>query len=286
MTVKRRMSPGKIFVLVLLVVIALSMLLPFVRVISISISSRIPVERNEINILPKKVTGDSYAHVLAEPRIWRSMSVTIFVTLVGTGLSIVVTALMAYAVSRKEFRPRRGVMIFVLLTMVFQAPVIPFFLTVKSFKLLNTVWALILPLTVDAFNLVIMRSFFEETPEALIDSGRIDGCGDTRLLFSIVLPTAKPVLATIALFYAVSYWNIFYNALMFIYDKNLQPLQIIVRSYVETSVETPGVYLDVNYNNTTLQMATIIVVTLPILAVYPFLQKYFTAGVMIGAIKE
>ena len=101
-----------------------------------------------------------------------------------------------------------------------------------------------------------------------------------------MLPTAKPVLATISLFYAVSYWNIFYNALMFIYDQALQPLQIIVRSYVETSVETPGVYLDVNYNNTTLQMATIIVATLPILLVYPFLQKYFTAGVMVGAVKE
>lgn len=286
MTMFKRMSWGKALIYLLLMMISLSMLLPFVRVISVSISSRMPVERNEVKLMPREITWDSYAHVLVEPRIWRSMGVTIFVTLVGTGISLVVTALMAYAVSRKEFMPRRGVMIFVVLTMVFQAPVIPFFLTVKGLQLLNTVWALILPLTVNAFNLVIMRTFFEDTPEALIDSGRIDGCGDTRLLFSIVLPTAMPVLATVALFYAVSYWNVFYNALMFIYDKNLQPLQIIVRSYVETSVETPGVYLDVNYNNTTLQMATIVVVTLPIIIVYPFLQKYFTAGVMVGAVKE
>lgn len=282
----KRLNLGKVFVYALLIVIALSMLLPFVRVVSLSISSRVPVERNYVKFLPQEITMDSYRHVMAEKRIWQSMGVTIFVTVFGTILSIVVTSLMAYAVSRKEFKPRRGVMIFVLLTMVFQAPVIPFFLTVKSLRLLNTVWALILPLVVNAFNLVIMRSFFEETPEALIDSGRIDGCGDARLLFAIVLPTAKPVLATISLFYAVSYWNIFYNALMFIYDQALQPLQIIVRSYVETSVETPGVYLDVNYNNTTLQMATIIVATLPILLVYPFLQKYFTVGVMVGAVKE
>ncbi len=282
----RRMTLGKWLILLSLVLVAASMLLPFIRVISLSISSRIFVERNAVMFFPKGLSLESYKFVLSEQRIWDSLAVTIFVTLAGTILSLLVSSAMAYALSRPEFKPRRGVMIFVILTMVFQAPVIPFFLTVKSLGMLNTVWALILPLTVNAFNLAIMRSFFEETPESLIDSGRIDGCGDLRLLMKIVLPISKPVLATMALFYAVAYWNIFYNALMFIYDKKLQPLQIIVRSYISDSVETPGLYMDVNYNNTTLQMATIMVAMLPIIAVYPFLQKHFTSGVMLGAIKE
>lgn len=282
----RRMTLGKWLVLLTLVLVAASMLLPFIRVISLSVSSKIFVERNAVMFFPKGLSLESYKFVLSEQRIWDSLAVTVFVTIAGTVLSLLVTSAMAYSLSRPEFKPRRGMMIFVILTMVFQAPVIPFFLTVKSLGMLNTIWALILPLTVNAFNLAIMRSFFEETPESLIDSGRIDGCGDLRLLLKIVLPISKPVLATMALFYAVAYWNIFYNALMFVYDKKLQPLQIIVRSYISDSVETPGLYRDVNYNNTTLQMATIMVAMLPIIAVYPFLQKYFTSGVMLGAVKE
>lgn len=283
---KNRLTLSRFLIYCFLVILSLSMILPFVRVISISFSTRTFVEADKIILLPKGFTLDSYKYVLSEPRIWKSLFVTIFVTVVGTILSLLITSLMAYALSRKEFRPAKGIMIFVILTMVFQAPIIPFFLTVKALGMLNTVWALILPLVVNGFNLIIVRTFFQETPEALIDSGRIDGCGDLRILFNIVLPMSKPVLATIALFYAVSYWNIFYNALLFIYDKNLQPLQIIVRSYIENSVETPGIYLDVNYNNTTLQMATILVATMPIIIVYPFLQKYFIKGVSLGAIKE
>lgn len=282
----RKVSVGKLIIYLALVLLSLTMVLPFVRVISMSLSGRYFVESNQITLLPKGFTLDAYRYVLAERRIWSAMAVTVFVTVVGTVMSLVITAMMAYALSRREFLPARGLMVFVILTMVFQAPIIPFFLTVKSLGLLDTVWALILPLLVNGFNLIIMRTFFMETPEALLDSGRIDGCGDARLLLSIVLPISKPALATVALFYAVSYWNIFYNALLFVYDKNLQPLQIIVRSYIENSVETPGVYLDVNYNNTTLQMATIIVATLPIILVYPFLQKHFTVGVMLGAVKE
>lgn len=282
---KRRLNLGTALIYLLLILLAVTMLYPFVRVISISLSSRIYVEGNQIGLLPKGFTLDSYKVILSESRIWRSMMVTIFVTVVGTVLSMVITSMMAYSLSRREFAPARGLMVFVIFTIIFQAPIIPFFLTVKYLRLLNTVWALILPLLVNGFNLTVMRSFFQETPEALLDSGRIDGCGDVRLLALIMLPISKPVLATVALFYAVSYWNIFYNALLFIYDKDLQPLQIIVRSYVENSVETPGVFLDVNYNNTTKQMATVLVAMLPIVLVYPFLQKYFTVGVTLGAVK-
>ena len=283
---KDKLTFGKLLIYSSLVLLSLSMILPFIRVISVSFSTRTFVEADKVILLPKGFTLDSYKYVLSEPRIWQSIWVTVFVTVVGTVLSLLVTSLMAYSLSRKEFRPAKGLMVFVILTMVFQAPIIPFFLTVKVIGILNTVWALILPLVVNGFNLIIVRTFFQEIPEALIDSGRIDGCSDTRILFNIMLPVSKPVIATMALFYAVSYWNIFYNALLFIYDKKLQPLQIIVRSYIETTVDTPGVYLDVNYNRTTLQMATILVATIPIIIVYPFLQKYFIKGVSLGAIKE
>lgn len=279
-------SLGKVIVYIILFLLAASMILPFIRVVSLSISSRISVESNYVRFFPKDITFDSYRFVLSEQRIWDALKINIFVAAFGTVLSIIISSTMAFPLSRPEFKARKGIMVFVLLTMVFQAPVIPFFLTVKAYGLLNTVWALILPLTVNAFNLSVMRTFFEDTPESLIDSGRIDGCGDLGLLFRIVIPISKPVLATMALFYAVAYWNIFYNALMFIFDKKLQPLQIIVRSYISESVDTPGLYRNVNYNDTTLQMATILVAILPIIIVYPFLQRYFTAGVMLGAIKE
>jgi putative aldouronate transport system permease protein len=283
---KGKLTLGKFLIYTSLVLLSLSMILPFVRVISVSFSTRTFVEADKVMLLPRGFTLDSYKYVLSEPRIWQSIWITVFVTVVGTVLSLLVTSLMAYSLSRKEFLPARGLMVFVILTMVFQAPLIPFFLAVKALGILNTVWALILPLVVNGFNLIIVRTFFQETPEALIDSGRMDGCGDLRILFNIMLPISKPVIATMALFYAVSYWNIFYNALLFIYDKNLQPLQIIVRSYIENAADTPGVYLDVDYNRTTLQMATILVATIPIIIVYPFLQKYFIKGVSLGAIKE
>lgn len=282
----RRISFWKIVIFVALLLAAATMIFPFIRVISVSFSGRRAVETMRVKLLPVDFTMDAYRYVLAEPRIWRSMGVTVLVTVIGTLLGMITMSMLAYSLSRKEFVAARGLTIFVILTMVFQAPIIPFFLTVKTLGLLDTIWALILPLVANGFNLIILRTFFQELPEALLDSGRIDGCGDFGLLTRIVLPISKPVLATVSLFYAVSFWNIFYNALMFIFNKNLQPLQIIVRSYVENTAETPGLYLDVNYNNTTLQMATILVATAPIILVYPFLQKYFVVGVTLGAIKE
>lgn len=283
---KRRASVGYIAILFILIALSLCMILPLIRVFSLSFSSRYYVEGKKVLLLPKGLTLDSYRHALSEIALWRSLGVNVIVTLTGTLLAMCLTVLMAYPLSRKEFMPRRGIMIFVLITMIFQAPVIPFFLTVKTLGMLDTLWSLIIPPVLNAFNLIIVRTFLLETPEELIDSAKMDGCGDLRTLMNVVLPISLPVVATVSLFYAVMYWNIFYYPLMFIYNKNLRPLQILVRSYIIGDILDAGTYVDVNYNNTTLQMATIIFATAPILAVYPFLQKYFVQGATLGAIKE
>lgn len=282
----RKRTFGQGIISVFLFMISLTMILPFFYLLATSLSSRYFVETNQVTLWPMGFTLDSYQKVLQDGSLWKSFAVTIFTACFGTVLSVAVTSMMGYSLSRREFAPTRFLMLFVLFTMVFQAPVIPFFLTVKALRLLDSVWALILPLTVDAFNLIIVRTFFLDTPESLIESAKIDGCGDLRILFRIVMPISKPVLATVGLFYAVSYWNIFYNALLFIHDKNLQPLQILVRSFQTNSADTMASYANVDYNETTLQMATVFVVILPVLLVYPFLQKYFVAGVTLGAVKE
>jgi len=261
------------------------MILPFLNILSISLSSRIYVDQNKVWFFPLGFTFDSFIKVLQDVALLKAFGVNFFVTIVGTVLSITVTSLMAYSLSRKEFLPSKYITLLVVFTMIFQAPVIPFFFTVKALGMVNTVWALILPLTVDAFNLIIIKSFFMETPEELIDSGKIDGCGDLRILFNIVLPISKPVLATIGLFYAVIYWNIFYNCLLFISNMDLWTLQMHIRSLLVGSRDVMISYLNFNYNVTTMQMAQVVLAMIPIIAIYPFLQRYFVAGVTLGALK-
>ena len=256
------------------------------NILSISLSSRISVETDKVWFFPIDITLDSYIKVLGDQALLRSFGINFFVTIVGTVGSMIITSLMAYSLSRNEFFLSKHISLFVVFTMIFQAPVIPFFFTVKALGMLNTVWALIIPLLVNAFNLIIIESFFIATPESLIDSGKIDGCGDLRILFNIMLPISKPVLATIGLFYAVQYWNIFYNCLLFISNENLWTLQMHIRALTTGPIDNMISYMNLNYNIQTMQMAQVVLAMIPVLALYPFLQKYFIAGVTLGALKE
>ncbi|GAA0376275.1 carbohydrate ABC transporter permease [Bacillus horti] len=277
--------------LTLLIVYSLIMLLPLLHVFAQSFSSSEAIDRGDVILWPIEFTFANYQYVFQDISIWRSFGVTIFITVVGTAINLLATASLAYPLSRKEFIGRRYVLFMVLFTMIFSAPLIPTYLLVQKLGLLNSVWSLILPTAISAFNFFVMRSFFIQIPSELIDSSRIDGCGELRILFKIILPLSKPALATLAIFYAVFHWNTYFNALMYIENRRLYPLQVKLREMIvdDTLVADPTSDMFSSMLSSSpegIKMATIVVATIPILAIYPFLQKFFIKGFMLGGIKE
>ncbi|SDO57060.1 putative aldouronate transport system permease protein [Paenibacillus sp. yr247] len=270
---------------VVLILLSVTMILPIIHVFAISMSDPAAVDAHQVQFLPVELTSSAWKYIVAKADLWRSLSVNLFITVVGTLLSLLFTSLLAYPLARKDFRIRNKIMFGIVFTMIFQAPMIPYFLTIKSLGLLDSIWVLIIPSTISAFNLIILRTFFQQLPFELEESARIDGCTDYGILFRMVIPLSKPALATMGLFYAVTYWNMFFHAILFIRNPKLYPLQLKLR---ETMVNT-DLSANLNamaYNSQTLQAATIIFVTLPILLVYPFIQKYFVQGATLGAVKE
>jgi len=268
-----------------LTVVSLTMLLPLIHVLAISFSSPHAVDANLVSLFPKQSTTASWAHIFSRSDLWSSLFINMYITVVGTLLSMFITCLMAYPLARRDFRLRRIIMFGVIFAIIFHAPMIPFFLTVKGMGLMNSLWALMLPYTVSGFNMIIMRSFFMQTPHEIEESAKMDGCSDYGILFRMILPLSKPVLATISLFYAVFYWNTFTAALFFIQDTNLYPLQMKLRQFI-TEPEGFVLLAADGFNQNTLKSATIIFATVPILLVYPFIQKYFVQGATLGSVKE
>lgn len=277
-----------IFNYTFLILAALTMVLPLINLIAVSFSGPIPAESMEVFLIPIDFTTAAWREILYNTVLWKSFGITVFITVVGTFLSLLFTVLTAFPLSRKEFLLRKPIMFAIVMTMIFNAPMIPFFLTVRGVGLMDSIWSLIIPGLISAFNMVIVRTFFMGIPSDLDDAAKIDGCHDFRLLFQIYLPLSKPVLATIGLFYAAKYWNTFKDALLFIRNQNLWPLQIRLRSYFEEPEELAAVDFilgDYDYNTTTLKAATIIFAVVPILLVYPYLQKYFVKGAQLGSLK-
>src|SRR5699024_9691515 len=210
----------------LLTIIALACFLPFVNIIASSFASPAEVIAKPFIIFPETFSLDAYRYVLSTPTIFRSLFVTIFITLVGTVLSMVLTSMMAYGLSRPYLPGRRFINFAVVFTMLFSGGMIPTFLVVNSLGLIDTLWAMILPIAVNAFNMIIMRNFFQGLPMSLEESARIDGAGDFLIFRKIMLPLAKPSIATISLFYAVAYWNTYMNAILYVNDSTKWPIQI------------------------------------------------------------
>ncbi len=277
--------------MVVLILVSLIMILPFIHVLAQSFSSSGAIDQGKVSFLPVEFTLDNYSFVFQDGSIWRSFGVTIFITVFGTLFNLIATASLAYPLSRKELLGRKFLLFMVLFTMIFSAPLIPTFLVVQNLGLLNTVWALIFPTAISAFNLFVMRSFFMQIPQELIESSRMDGLGELRILFQIVLPLSKPAMATLGIFYAVFHWNTYFNALMFIEDRSLYPLQIKLREMIVdenfTSDPTSDFYTTMLSSSPEgIKMATIIVATVPILLIYPFLQRHFIKGFMLGSLKD
>ncbi|MEI7025386.1 carbohydrate ABC transporter permease [Paenibacillus sp. y28] len=267
---------------------SLTMLLPLVNMLALSFSSPYAADAKQVFLLPVEFTAASWAYILQKRDLWASFGVTVYITVIGTLLSMLFTVLTAYPLAQRVFLIRKQVMLFIVITMIFNAPMIPFFLTIRELGMLNSLWSLILPGLISTFNLIIIRTFFMGIPGELEDSARIDGCSDYRILFQMYLPLSKPVLATVSLFYAVGYWNTFQRAVLFIRDPGLWPLQMKLREYLINTEEILPVNQMVgafDFNATTLKAATIIFATVPILLVYPYLQKYFVKGALLGSVK-
>jgi putative aldouronate transport system permease protein len=272
----------------ILLLASLTMLLPLVHVAAISLSSPAQVEGRNVAFLPMDFTLASYQFILNKSDLWAALGVNIFITIVGTFFSMLLTVMLAYSLSKSEFFMSKAILIGIVFTMIFHPPMIPYFLTIKGLGMLDSIWALIIPSGISAFNLIIVRTFFQQIPGEIGEAAKMDGCGDFRTLFSIVLPLSKPVMATVGLFYAVGYWNIFYHAILFIRNTKLYPLQLKVREYIVNQETIMGSLSNVTlpYNPETLQTAVIIFSTLPIVLLYPYLQKYFIQGATLGSVKE
>ncbi|MFD2334606.1 carbohydrate ABC transporter permease [Cohnella sp. GCM10020058] len=272
-------------VIVILSLFALAIIFPLLYVVSVSLTPYSEVLRNGGFILiPKKLTFDAYAAFLNDSLIPRAYGVTIYITVVGTFLNLVFTSLMAYPLSKKYLPGRKPLLFFVTLTLLFNGGVVPTYLVVKGTGMINSLWALIIPSVIWTFNLLIVKTFFENLPTELGEAARIDGAGEVRILTRIVLPLSMPVLATVGLFYAVGHWNEFFQAVMYINDNDLKPLQVILRSILASALAPPMDAEDV-LPSQSLQMSAVVLSALPILVVYPFLQKYFTQGMLLGSIK-
>jgi putative aldouronate transport system permease protein len=275
--------------IIICVLLSLSILIPILNILFASLSDPLEVmKRQGLFLWPVKFTTQAYHAVAKNPNIISGYSNTIFIVVVGTTLNIFLTLIGAYVLSRKDVMFGKFLTLFVVFTMYFQGGTIPFYLTVQTMKLTGTRWALIFPVAVNTFNLIVMRTAMASVPDSLPESAMIDGASHARILFSIMAPLTKATVAVITLYYAVYHWNSWFNAMIFLRKKAMYPLQLILREILiqdDTSVMCAGGAEGLAMASDTIKYATIVVATAPILAIYPFLQKYFVKGVMVGAVK-
>jgi len=278
------MTVLKALVLIFIVVV---MLFPFLNVLSVSLSNYDAIRGSGLILFPKDPTLDAYKMLFSGGIVVRALEVSAGLTIFGTLLQMMFTTTMAWGLSRPNVPGSRIVLLVVLLAMLVAPGLIPMFLLIKELGLLNSYPALIVPGMISSFNLIIVRQFFMNLPQDLIDSARIDGATEWSIFTTIALPLSKAVLAVVGLFYAVGIWNNWFNALLYMSDATKWPIQLVLRQYVlmGATVSSQDFNQAMPLPPQTLQMAIVVVATLPILAVYPFLQRYFTEGVLTGAIK-
>lgn len=281
---------GMVAVYTILVLFCFSIILSFANVFAISLSGKMPVMRGEVTFIPKDINFNAYKTIIQKDSVWRAYANTIFIIIIGTPLQIMLTCFAAFPLSRADLVGKKVITLMLAFTMWFNAGMVPMFLLIKSLKLYNSLWALIIPGLISAYNIMVIRNFFEEIPSSLEESARIDGCNDARVLFQIIIPLSKPVLATVSLWVIVGYWNNYMSALIYIRNPKLYTLQVVLRNIVLTGSDISGDVLSAQENDEDLlsdciKYAAIVVSTIPIMCVYPFLQKYFVKGVIVGAVK-
>ncbi|WP_152402342.1 carbohydrate ABC transporter permease [Paenibacillus cellulositrophicus] len=275
---------------IVLTLFGLAAVLPFVYVIAGSFASDAELTQRAVFFIPKTFTLAAYEFIFSTGTIVKSIGVSIYVTVIGTLVNLFFTVTMAYSLAKRGLYGRNLVLNLVIFSMLFGGGMIPTYLVVKELHLLDSLWALMLPGAISAFNLIIVKNFFQEIPKEIEEAGRIDGCSELGLLWRIVMPLSMPVLATFTLFYAVGHWNDFFAALLYINDPEKWPLQVMLRQIVLLSQAAAGDLNSMDPNfvkppDQSIKMAVIVVGTIPILCVYPFLQKHFAKGVLLGSVK-
>ncbi|MFG1818044.1 carbohydrate ABC transporter permease [Kribbella sp. NPDC049174] len=280
--------PMRAFKGLVLLVFCAVVIVPFVGVISTSVAPNKQInESGGLVLFPESVSFAAYQSLFAGGVVTQALFVSVFVTVVGTALSLTVSCLLAYALSRPSFTAGRPILLVILFSMLFSPGIIPTYLVVKGVGLLDSIWALIVPTMVSAFNVIVLRAFFMNLPNEITESARIDGAGELKTFGYIVLPLSKAVLSVIGLFYAVAYWNAFFSALLYLNDSKLWPLQLVLRTYVinDTQLGSAELGTELLPPQASIQMAILVVSIVPILIIYPFLQRHFAKGVLTGAVK-
>ena len=284
-------TPGQIVLMIVILIFSLMCLLPFVNVAAVSFSSKSAILRGDVSFWPVEFNTTAYEAIFSDKSMVHSLIYTVIITVVYTAFSMVMTILMAYPLTKKRLHGRNFFSFLALFTMYFSGGTIPIYLNIKELGLMNSPWALILPGMLSTYNMIILKSFFQSLPTELEEAAIIDGANDFQVLWKVYLPLSMASLATLTLFYAVGKWNSFQDALYYIQDKNLQPLQLKLYHIIKGSQAVDVAALEGGASTVatsvseSIEPATIIFATLPILVVYPFVQRYFVAGVTIGAVK-
>lgn len=288
-----RFSAGVVYVC--LVLVTLLTLLPFINLLAVSLSESARLDQTRGMILwPQGFSFFNYTILFKNDKVITGLLNSVYITVVGTALNILFTTMMAYSLSRPKLPGKRFFMVFILITMVFEPGIVPDFLLIKSLRLYDTYWAVMLYKLVNAYYLIILMRFFEDVPQALLDAAKIDGASEWQVLWKIVLPLSKPIISSIGLFYGVYHWNEYFRALIYISTPARWPLQVVLREFVVSGDKQLMVGLKDMFEYTSigqvslpsLKSSIIIITSLPVLAVYPLLLKYFTKGTMSGGIKE
>ncbi|MBE1446878.1 carbohydrate ABC transporter permease [Paenibacillus sp. OAS669] len=276
---------------VIITLFSIYCLVPFLAVLASSFTKESEILKYGYTLWPKEFSLEAYKLIFQDDTIYRAYGVTTFVTLVGTLLSMLFTSALAYAISVKSVKYRNGIAFFVYFTMLFHGGLVASYLLISKYlHLKDTIWVLIIPSMMSAWNMFLLRNFFATIDESLAESAKIDGANDAHILFRIILPVSLPALATIGLFYALGYWNSWFNALLYINDPHKFPLQYLIQRIMNNLDFVSQLSADVNIPNfipptLTVRLATTIVTIGPIVLLYPFLQKYFVKGLMVGAVK-
>lgn len=282
-----------VLTMLILIVSLVVIVIPLIYVVSSSFSSPEAVGNGRVLLLPVDPGLEGYKAVFSTPMIWTGYRNSIFYTVLGTIINLVMTMLAAYPLSRRDLKGRKFVSMMFSFTMIFGAGMIPTYLLVRDLNLLNTIWALVIPNAMSVYNVIIARTYIQTSiPEELYESASLDGCTDDRFLVRIVLPLSKPILAVLTLWYAVGHWNSYFNAMIYLRNQSLAPLQIVLRNILivedMTSVNMMNNindFLEQQHMKNLYQYSLIIVASVPVMLLYPFIQKHFVKGIMLGSVK-
>ena len=274
----------------ILILVAVVIVLPILNLVAVSVSDQAPVISGKVKFWPVGFQLEAYRYVIGSRQFFTSLSVSLFVTLVGSTLAVICSVLVAYPLSRQNIPGRKALLLIFLFTMMFNGGIIPSYLLIMQLNMINSVWSLILPQLVNVYNLLIVKNYMEALPESLVEAAKIDGASQMRILRSVVLPMAKPVLATVFMFFVVTYWNSYFDAKMYITDRDLMPIQQYLQTVIFEAQSPAGDYAlstteSMDTASKSIINATVVCAMIPMMILYPALQKFFAKGATVGAVK-